>query len=91
MRYRGGGVGHIGTRQCNKILLRDEHPALGEIFDSVTELAGSQGAESDSDSEGKDEDEDDEDGGEDDNELTLTQAGEWNDFDIVAAAGLGAF
>ena len=42
--------------------------------------------ESDSDSKGKDEDKDDDDGGEDDNELTLTQAGEWNDFDIVAAA-----
>jgi hypothetical protein len=28
MRYRGGGVGHLGTRNCNKILLADEHTPL---------------------------------------------------------------
>ena len=34
MRYRGGGVGHLGTRQCNKILLADEH-APPDISDNV--------------------------------------------------------
>ena len=58
MRYRGGGVGHTATRQCNNILLADEHTLLPDeyTFPEVDEPIGNQGNES-----GKDSDEDDED------------------------------
>ncbi|KAH9026768.1 hypothetical protein EDB85DRAFT_1821615, partial [Lactarius pseudohatsudake] len=62
MRYRGGGVGHLGTRQCDHILLADEHMPLGEIQganDNPVETAEYQVAsDSDLDSEDRDEDED---------------------------------
>jgi len=89
MRYRGGGVGHLGLHHCSDFFLRDEHPPLGEISDALTELIESQDAASDSDNEGEDDDVSDRGG--DDNDLDkLTQIGEWNDIDVVAAAGLGA-
>jgi hypothetical protein len=33
MRYRGGGVGHIATRQCNSALLSDKHALPGDVRD----------------------------------------------------------
>jgi hypothetical protein len=30
MRYRGGGVGHLATRQCNKSLLADKHTFVAD-------------------------------------------------------------
>jgi hypothetical protein len=92
MRYRGGGVGHLGMRQCNKILLTDEHPPLGEISDSLTELVESNGSDSDDDSSADSESGDEnEDGGAGDREGDngLTQTGDWNDIDLVTAAGFG--
>ena len=50
MQYRGGGVGHLGTRQCNKILLTNEH-APPDILDNV-DLA-KQGKDRGSDLEGE--------------------------------------
>lgn len=90
MRYRGGGVGHLGTRQYNKYFLMDKHPPLGEISDMTelaSELVGSKGSDSDRDSDADSESEDgDGDGGVDDIEGDLNV----NDIDIVTAAGLGA-
>ena len=56
MRYQGGGVGHTATRQCNEILLADEHTLLPDeyAFPEVDEPTGNQGNES-----GKDSDSDD--------------------------------
>ncbi|KAH9025567.1 hypothetical protein EDB84DRAFT_1564035 [Lactarius hengduanensis] len=92
MRYRGGGVGHLGTRQCDHILLADEHMPLGEIQganDNPVETAEYQVAsDSDLDSEDRDEDEDVSDRGEDyEPELVLANS---NDVDIVTAAGFAA-
>ena len=52
MRYRGGGVGHTATQQCDEILLADEHTLLpGEYaFPEVDEHTGNQGNESSKDS-----------------------------------------
>ena len=52
MRYQGGGVGHTATRQCNKILLADEHTLLPDeyAFPEVDEPTGNQGNESGKDS-----------------------------------------
>ena len=52
MRYRGGGVGHTATRQCNNILLADEHTLLPDeyAFPKVDEPAGNQDNESGKDS-----------------------------------------
>ena len=52
MRYRGGGVGHTATRQCNNILLADEHTLLPDeyAFPEVDEPAGNQDNESGKDS-----------------------------------------
>ncbi|KAH9017840.1 hypothetical protein EDB84DRAFT_1566683 [Lactarius hengduanensis] len=96
MRYRGGGVGHLGTRQCNEFLLADEHRPINETQDAdepLAELEESQG--SDSESEGEDEgvsegeDEGESDRGEDDNDDELVLAAS-NDLDIVTAVGLAA-
>ena len=86
MRYRGGGVGHLGTRQCNEILLADEHTPIGDMPDTgepPAELVENQG--SDSESEGEDEGASDR--GEDNNELVLEAS---NDLDIITAAGFAA-
>ncbi|KAH9021904.1 hypothetical protein EDB85DRAFT_2152096 [Lactarius pseudohatsudake] len=96
MRYRGGGVGHLGTRQCNEFLLADEHRPINEMPDAnepLAELEENQG--SDSESEGEDEgvseggDEGESDRGEDDNDDELVLAAS-NDLDIVTAVGLAA-
>ena len=52
MRYRGGGVGHTATQQCNNILLIDEHTLLPDeyAFSEVDEPTGNQGNESGKDS-----------------------------------------
>jgi hypothetical protein len=49
MRYRGGGVGHIGTRHCNETLLADEHAPSEEVPDTgepLVEVAENQDLES---------------------------------------------
>ena len=52
MQYRGGGVGHTATRQCDEILLTDEHTLLPDeyAFLEVDEPTGNQGNESGKDS-----------------------------------------
>ena len=52
MQYRGGGVGHTATRQCDEILLADEHTLLPDeyAFPEVDEPTGNQGNESGKDS-----------------------------------------
>lgn len=84
MRYRGGGVGHLATRQCNKTLLADEHTLLAqseEIGDTLHESIGDQ------DSETEDEDRAESEGDEDRMDLI---AGVTNDLDIVTLAGFAA-
>ena len=48
MWYWGGGVGHTATRQCNSILLADEHTLLPDeyTFPKVDEPTGNQDNES---------------------------------------------
>lgn len=87
MWYHGGGVGHLGTRNCNKILLADEHTPLedecarpedaGEPLVALEEHR-SGGEESEG------EEDDREEGG--DNELILATS----DLDIITAAGYAA-
>ena len=57
MRYRGGGVRHTATRQCNKILLADEHTLLPDeyAFPDDDKPIGNQGNESGVDSDTDDE------------------------------------
>ena len=52
MQYRGGGVGHTATRQCDEILLTDKHTLLPDeyAFPEVDEPTGNQGNESGKDS-----------------------------------------
>ena len=38
MRYRGGGVGHLATRQCNQILLANKHTLWDDISDGDEDL-----------------------------------------------------
>lgn len=75
MRYRGGGVGHMPTRQCNEVLLADKHTLLREE-------PPAQDSDSDEDSAG-DGNEDEEAGNESDGEDE--GIGEVNDDDLVAA------
>lgn len=75
MRYRGGGVGHLATRQCNQILLADKHTLRDDISDGDEDpelLVGPEGKEDGQPEEGGrgDDDEDDqpEEGGRGDGE-----------------------
>jgi hypothetical protein len=84
MRYRGGGVGHLATRQCNKVLLADKHAPLGQNTGSISVETQLCGPEDEDEAELEAEGERDEDG---DNEL-LAEA--IHDADIVTAAGFAA-
>jgi hypothetical protein len=95
MRYRGGGVGHLRTRHCDKVLLADKHapPDASDIVEPSAKPDEDQ--DSDDEAEGwrdedKDEDEDkgnDEHRGEDNNDEQVVAA--LHDVDIVTAAGFG--
>ena len=85
MRYRGGGVGHMATRQCNGTLLADEHTEVADedLFLTVEpELRENQ----DDESEGEDLDEVGNDSEGDDN-VALDNL---NDRDLVDVAGFTA-
>ena len=100
MRYHGGGVGHLGTRHCDKVLLADEHAPpdtsdivipsakLDEDQDSEDEAEGWQGEDKGNDGGGKDEGVDGGLGGasgEDYNNEQIIAA--LHNLDIVTAAG----
>jgi hypothetical protein len=97
MRYRGGGVGHLGTRHCDKVLLADEHapPDASDIVEPSTKPDGDRDSDDEAEGwRGEDEDEDededegnDENGGEDNNDEQVVAAS--HDLDIVTAAGFG--
>ncbi|KAI0063164.1 hypothetical protein BV25DRAFT_453896, partial [Artomyces pyxidatus] len=59
MRYRGGGVGHRGTRFCNTALLRDQHVVLADESDSD---GGDESEEEDAEEDEEGEEEGEEDG-----------------------------
>jgi hypothetical protein len=85
MRYRGGGVGHMATRQCNEALLADRHTLLGDTQDNDDALAELVGYEHNKEG-NESEDEDIEGPGDDnDDELVISAT---NDIDIITAAGL---
>jgi hypothetical protein len=86
MRYRGGGVGHLATRQCNEVLLADKHAPFDEngvTSESVVPM-GDQFGETDTEDEDEVEGEREED--HDDEQL----AGATHDTDIIAVAGFAA-
>ena len=86
MRYRGGGVGHLGTRHCDKVLLADEHaPPDTDIVKPSTNPDEDQDSEDEAEGwRGEDRDVGDE---EDNNDEQVVAA--LNDLDIVTAAGFG--
>ena len=65
MRYHGGGVGHLATRQCNNTLLADKHIYVAES-EMLHEPTGDQDEDGDDDGE-QDKDGDTAEGGEDGN------------------------
>ena len=86
MRYRGRGVGHLATWQCNEVLLVDKHTPFVEDSSTSDAPMADQICEMDEDhAEDEDEAEDDT---EDDNDDQL--AGARHDVDIIAVAGFGA-
>jgi hypothetical protein len=91
MWYRGGGIGHLATQQCNETLLADKHTLWEEPQDSDEESdkpVGEEGngeGEEDSDEEGNETDSKDESVREEnDDELAVAT----NDVEVVNAAGL---
>jgi hypothetical protein len=61
MRYRGGGVGHLATQQCNEVLLADKHTLVTGVQDiDETESVGSSGVRDDESDKGDKGGEDDE-------------------------------
>jgi hypothetical protein len=86
MRYRGGGVGHLATRQCNEVLLADKHTPFVENSASVVPMGDQFGETDEEHAEDEDEegDETEEDG------IDEQLAGARNDVDIVAVAGFAA-
>ena len=87
MWYCGGGISHLGTCQCNEVLLADEHMLLEDVSDADAPPAEEE-ENQDSELESGNEDEGIGDM-EDDNDDELILAAS-NDIDIVAAAGFGA-
>jgi hypothetical protein len=101
MRYRGGGVGHLATRQCNKTLLADKHTFREEPQDSDEDSDNSAGegipgegeeeGDEDNPGEGEEEGEEgdnsdgDDDGIREENDDDLVVAS--NDVEVVTAAG----
>lgn len=89
MRYRGGGVGHMATRQCNEVLLADKHTLLREeppAQDSDSDEEpdepageGNEGEEEDDESDGDDK------GVREENDDDLVAAN--NEVELVTAAG----
>jgi hypothetical protein len=84
MRYRGGGVGHMATRQCNEALLANRHTLLGDTQYNDNVLAEPVGYEHNEEG-NESEDEDVEGPGDDDDyELVISAT---NDIDIITTAG----
>lgn len=93
MRYRGGGVGHLATRQCNKTLFADRHtfreePQVGDEDSEDSEPAGEGGDHDEGTKEdsASDESDDEDDGVREENDDALIVA--TTDLDILAAAGI---
>ena len=85
MRYRGRGVGHLATRQCNEVLLADKHTPFVENSSTSAAHMGDQFGETDEEQADEDEAGDDT---EEDNDDQL--AGARHDVDIFAVAGFAA-
>jgi hypothetical protein len=85
MRYRGGGVGHLATRQCNRTLLADEHTEVADE-DLFLTVEPEPIENQDDGSEGEDSDEVGNDSEGDDN-VALDNL---NDRDLVILAGFTA-
>ena len=80
MRYRGGGVGHLTTHQCNLVLLADKHaPFVEKTNIPSLEPTGDQLSGSEDGGDGGDEDCNDE-----------QLAAATHDAEIIAEAGFGA-
>ena len=93
MRYRGRGVGHLSTRQCNKTLLADKHscqeePQVSDEDSEDSEPAGEGGDHDEGTKEdsASDESDDEDDGVREENDDRLIVA--TTDLDILAAAGI---
>ena len=81
MRYRGGGVGHLTTRQCNEVLFADKHTPFDENTNIPSLVPPDQASRT--------EDEGDEgEGDKDRNDEQLAAA--IHDTDIITMAGFGA-
>jgi hypothetical protein len=91
MQYCSGGVGPLGTRHCDKVLLADKHapPDASDIVEPSTKPDGDRDSDDEAEGwQGEDEDEgNDENRGEDNNDEQVVAAS--HDLDIVTAAGFG--
>ena len=85
MRYRGGGVRHMATRQCNRTLLADEHTEVADE-DLFLTAEPEPNENQDNGSEGEDSDEVGNDSEGDDN-VALDNL---DDRDLVIVAGFTA-
>ena len=93
MRYRGGGVGHLSMRQCDKTLLADKHtcqeePQVSEDDSEDSEPAreGGDYDEGTKEDSASDESDDENDGVREENDDQLIVA--ITDLDILTAAGI---
>ena len=85
MRYRGGGVGHMATWQCDRTLLADEHTEIAdEDFILIVEPGPIESR--DNESEGGDSDE----VGNDSEGNDSVDIDNLNDMDLVDVAGFAA-
>src|ERR1700677_883308 len=97
MRYRGGGIGHLATRQCNKTLLADKHTLREDLQDSDEDSDKSAGegeegnpGESEEEDNGDDDDSNsnvDDDGVREEDDVYIAVA--TNDVNVITAAGFG--
>lgn len=91
MQYCSGGVGPLGTRHCDKVLLADKHapPDASDIVEPSTKPDGDWDSDDEAEGwQGEDEDEgNDKNRGEDNNDEQVVAAS--HDLDIVTAAGFG--
>ena len=97
MRYRGGGVGHIATRQRNEALLAEKHTLLTEVDTDEIEPMESDGSGSgvddrddgddDGEGEGEDEDEDEDEAIGNDPGYNGLSVNAEDDVDLIMAAG----
>jgi hypothetical protein len=88
MRYRGGGVGHLATRQCNEVLLADKHTPFVENSSTPAAHMGPGDQFGETDEEHAEDEDEAGDDTEEDNDDQL--AGARHDADIVAVAGFAA-